>query len=121
MIISKQKKLAELSKEVSHIALQYIRARVKVHFSFKEEAITNLSLRDGQEKYVPSNEEIRIYQSFIDSIDIAVSSMRKEYQEIVRNDYLYKTDCSWWMGYYSRSIYYRNKKRALSLFMELIK
>lgn len=37
----------------------------------------------------------------------------EEYKEIIINDFVFKDNTYWWMKKYSRSTYYRNKKKAM--------
>lgn len=42
-----------------------------------------------------------------------LGELKPEQREIIENDFLYVKDRNWYMDYYSKSTYYRNRKEAL--------
>lgn len=49
----------------------------------------------------------------IQSYEFILSCLSEESRRIIEKDFLYKDKKDWWVLYYSRSIYYRLKTRAM--------
>lgn len=73
--------------------------------------------RYGEEKEVSAD----IFQSAMTvlSINYSLSVLPKNYQVILWSDFFRRADRDWWIGYYSKSSYYRLRKQAILAFMGL--
>ena len=64
-----------------------------------------------------SDENFRFYQC----VNYVMSCLCEEYQFILEREYVDRAPHNWWMLYYSRTTYYRLKKRAMTEFVRRLK
>ncbi|MEG0252587.1 MAG: hypothetical protein RR667_00690 [Muribaculaceae bacterium] len=76
----------------------------------KEKSATYNSLEASMLNYIERKENLETIVAFIDGI---LKALSKEAQQLVENDYLNPVNHNWWDEYYSRSTYYRVRKKAL--------
>ena len=60
--------------------------------------------------YIEKKENLETVVTFIDGI---LASLPKEIYQLIEKDYLNPNKREWWNEYYSRSTYYRLRKKAL--------
>ncbi len=59
-------------------------------------------------------------EKFITFIDNILNTMSFEYSRILENEFFTNTDSNWWYGIYSKSTFYRLKKKAMTLFLTYV-
>ena len=106
----------EKSDYVEGLALEYKKALVALEN--ETGAIYLESLREDVAIYKVSEEKIKVYKNFKRLIDSILSKLDKIDRTILVNDYFFKRDDSWWLNVFSKSSYYRSKKKALNSFFE---
>lgn len=90
--------------------VEFILIRYKKH-----EMFFNLPTQTIKEKTEPL-----MYDNFCSSILEALSCLNEEEYRIFYNDYLAKSRRYWWQEYYSKSSYYRIKKKAMLKFLNCL-
>lgn len=68
------------------------------------------NLESSMINYIEKKENLETVVSFIDGI---LASLPKEIYQLIEKDYLNPNKREWWNEYYSRSTYYRLRKKAL--------
>lgn len=53
-------------------------------------------------------------------IQHALNQLSVEQREIIQNDFIVKQDKNWYLGFYSRTTYYRLKGEAMSTFLNCL-
>lgn len=73
-------------------------------------------------KYVPYDSEIGRRHRYIKLVDQIVESCPEKYNMLLKKDYLFPhlDRSDWYCAYYSRSAYYRNKRKALLAFLNCL-
>jgi hypothetical protein len=67
-----------------------------------------------------STEEYREAERFVHAVERALQDMDREYQEIIRNEYLKTGDRNWHMDYYSKTTFYVLRKKAIRAFADCL-
>lgn len=79
---------------------------------------------EKDELYVTSffqdNNKIVYGEYFIHYINSIFAKLRGEYTNIIYNEFFLKQDKCWWFNKYSRSTFYRLKKRAVKEFISYV-
>jgi len=63
-------------------------------------------------------EKLDYYYKLKDKTDYILIQMDNQLSQVIYNEYLTKKQDSWWIYYYSRSTYYRMKRKAIESFFE---
>lgn len=60
--------------------------------------------------------------NFVELVDTVLSTLPYEYEIIIRNDYLSNLKVvKWWHPYFSKSTYFRKKRKAIEQFVDCFK
>lgn len=59
-------------------------------------------------------------ENYINYIDNILNSMECEDKRILQNEFFSKSNSTWWYGIYSKSTFYRVKKRAVRQFLTYV-
>ena len=59
-------------------------------------------------------------ENYINYIDNILNSMECEDKRILQNEFFSKSNPTWWYGIYSKSTFYRVKKRAVRQFLTYV-
>ena len=78
----------------------------------KRKAISHLS--DSESQFDKER-----YQTFSDRVKWAFSSLSKEEQKFINNEYFYEEYPYWWLGQYKKREFKKNKKKAVINFLIL--
>lgn len=73
------------------------------------------------ENYIDSRNKYTYYYSLQTRIDMILDKLNLEYSNFIRKEFFtnnYRND--WWINYYSRSTYYRLKKKSMEQFLGLL-
>lgn len=68
------------------------------------------------ERYASGGRQFDNDLMFVRTVDILLKNCDRRSQFIIRNEYLTKSDPDWYLSYYSPSVYYRSKKKAVTQF-----
>ena len=60
----------------------------------------------------------RVLASAIQLDSICIVAKQERYAKVIYNEYLTRKKDDWWIYYYSRSTYYRLRKKAINIFLE---
>lgn len=60
------------------------------------------------------------YREYVAFIDDALRYLPPELRTLIENDYIHPLGAQWWNNYYSRSTYYRHKKKAFDILLPLL-
>jgi len=108
-------KLKEKSNYVDGLALEYNKALVAIE---NEKGAKYLeSIREDVAPYKISEEKLQRYKNYKRLIDSILDKMDRNDRTILINDYFYRKNSQWWVEIYSRSSYYRMKRKALDSFL----
>ncbi len=58
---------------------------------------------------------------FIETVDFAMSQLDEDLVNLLRNEYLDTNGKNWWVLYYSRTTYYRLKRKAMEELLVYLK
>ena len=109
-------RLKDKSNYVDSLALEYNKALVAIENESGAKYLE--SLREDVALYRISDEKLKRYKNFKKLIDSILDKMDRNDKFILVNDYFYKTNSQWWIETYSRSSYYRMKRKALDSFLK---
>ena len=84
----------EMSKELKEIAKTYNR-------SLQDLIVNGAQIKEG----------------FL--FDPSLTCLKTEYRTILWHDYFRKAENGWWISYFSKTSYYRNRREAVKEFMEI--
>lgn len=115
----------EMSKELKEIAKTYNR-------SLQDLIVNGAQIKEGF-LFDPSkrNDEYAFFQfkwtnsstinaeRFVLSVNFALTCLKTEYRTILWHDYFRKAENGWWISYFSKTSYYRNRREAVKEFMEI--
>lgn len=78
-----------------------------------------LQMKEGErpqaKKYMLDREA-----EFVSYIDQIVSLLPREYELIIRYDFLEEREKKWWQKYFKKSTYYRKKSKAIEAFVDCV-
>ena len=60
-------------------------------------------------------------RSYVDRMDIILDVLGTPYGILIRREYFENTDKKWWMKFYSRSTFYREKAKACNKFLHFLR
>jgi hypothetical protein len=102
-----------LDRRVEEIARQYRYAKTKILMipAIARQGEYLLNEPDDLKRYLQKHE------SFIAAVDCALTFLSEEEKRLLKSDYLNKDVRFWWVSFYSRSTYYRIKRRAMIEFL----
>ncbi len=103
----------KLDKRVREIAYRYRYAKSKMQAYEQSLKKDVYMFREASE---PSK-EIRRYEKVLFAVENAVRFLEPEHQQVINKDYLLAEEDFWWIHCYSRSTYYRIKRKAMSEFL----
>jgi len=110
---------AQLHKKASNIASLYYHAKTKIAlragnvFDFEKPSENTYEIKEANVEYQNGTRPERI----IFAVDTAISHMESECQKLIVSEYFTARNNFWWINYYSRSTFYRWKRRALVDFL----
>ena len=115
----------EMSKDLKEIAKKYNR-------SMQDLIVNGAQIKDGflfdparrsdeYEFFQSKNSNVSIVNAerFILSVNFTLSCLKAEYRTILWHDYFRKAENGWWISYFSKTSYYRNRREVVREFMEL--
>ena len=85
------------------------------------DVIKNDLIRESVAHYMDSENKYTYYYSLQTKIDSVLEKLNWECRNFIKNEFFtsnYKNN--WWMNYYSRSTYYRLKKKCMNEFLGLL-
>ncbi len=103
----------KLDKRVREIAYRYRYAKSKMQAYEQSLKKDVYMFREVSE---PSK-EVRRYEKILFAVENAISFLEPEHQQVITKDYLLAEEDFWWIHCYSRSTYYRIKRKAMSEFL----
>lgn len=59
-------------------------------------------------------------KSYVQCVDECLSLLEESQAMLLRKTYFEKTDKKWWVGFYSRTTYYRERSRAARAFLRCV-
>lgn len=71
--------------------------------------------------YYLTEDKCNSYKFFIKHVENVLNMLDPIDKEFIENDFLEKVNPFWWVSCYSKSSYYRNKKKALEMFLHFYK
>lgn len=105
----KEKSFKIMCKEIKEIAFIYKKYEAHI-LADKRKVFLNQN---------SSKEEINKMMSFVSFVDTALNSLGKKENEFIRKEFFEESEYTfWWLSNYSRSTYYRVKKRAMEHFLD---
>ena len=106
----------ERSNYVESLALEYNKALVAIE---NEKGAKYLEgLREDVAIYKISDDKLMMYKNLKKLIDSILEKLDRIDRNILYNDYFCKSGFSWWEHSYSKSTYYRAKRKALESFLK---
>lgn len=103
----------QLDKRVREVAYRYRYAQSKL-IAFAQNAKRNAYIfKEG----IEANKDAPKHERTVFAVDNALSFMEKDHRDFITNDYLANDDRLWWIGFFSRSTYYRIKRKAMTEFL----
>lgn len=75
---------------------------------------------ESREKIFDSEEAIRNYEQFVLSVRSAYNKLDNVEKALINNDFFYEKYPFWWEKIYSKTTYYRLKRRSMTNFMEAL-
>lgn len=63
-------------------------------------------------------EKLEYYYNLKEKVDYILTQLDDSLSKVIYNEYLTRKKDSWWIYYYSRSTYYRLRKKAVDIFLE---
>lgn len=110
---------AQLHKKASDIASLYYHSQTKIalrstnSFEFEKPSENLYVIKEANAEYQNGTRPERI----IFAVETAISHMESECQKLIVSEYFTARNNFWWVNYYSRSTFYRWKRRALVEFL----
>ncbi len=59
-------------------------------------------------------------ENYVTYIDNILNMIDYEYNRILQNEFFTNADSKWWYGIYSKSTFYRLKKKAMTIFLTYV-
>lgn len=76
---------------------------------------------EKQENYIDSKDKYLYYYSLQNRIDYVLEKLDLECSEFIKKEFFSNRHSNnWWINYYSRSTYYRLKKKSMERFLGLL-
>jgi len=106
-------------KFIEQITVEYNKAKMTLQNKEKLKKISLIKEEGGY--YSITDEKCNSYSYFIQHVNNVLNMLDPIYREFIINDFLYKAKPFWWVNCYSKSSYYRNKTKALEMFIHYYK
>ena len=103
----------KLDKRVREVAYRYRYAQSKIQAHEQSLKKDQFMFRETSE---PSK-ETRRFEKVLFAVDNAIRFLEPEHQQVITKDYLIAEEDFWWIHCYSRSTYYRVKRKAMQEFL----
>lgn len=101
---------------VESLALEYNKALVAIE---NEKGAKYLeSLREDVAIYRISDDKLSMYKNFKKLVDSILDKLDRTEKTILYNDFFCKSGFSWWEHVYSKSTYYRLRKKSICSFLK---
>ncbi len=103
----------KLDRRVREVAYRYRYARAKLN------ALEQSAKKDAywfSEPIEPTKDSLR-HEKTVFAVDNALTFLQPVYKEMIEKDYLIADNDFWWVHFYSRSTYYRTKRKAMTEFL----
>lgn len=104
---------------LEQITAEYVKA--KMTLEHKEELKKVSLIKEEGGYYSLTEDKCNSYKFFINHINKVLDMLEPIDKEFIENDFLEKENPFWWNNCYSKSSYYRNKKKALEMFLHFYK
>lgn len=105
-------------KIIKKYANEYNKSKI---IELKGVSLINDEIHDSEANYADTENKYRYYYSLQTKIDLVLERLDLETSDFIRREFFnghYRKN--WWMNYYSRSTYYRIKKKSMEDFLGLL-
>ena len=107
------------SRYLDSISIEYKKALITIENEIQMKKTSFVKEEGGY--YYLTNEKIISYKFFKQHVDQVLERLDPVDKEFIENEYFKESKPMWWANCYSKSSYYRNKKKALEKFLQYYK
>lgn len=123
MILDKTVLESSFKIQCNYIA-QYGKEYIRVKLLMANHDLLHDMVQEKENIYslvdIKNDISISYCENYITYIDNILNSMECEYSRIIQNEFFSKKDHSWWYGVYSKSTFYRLKRKAVAEFLQYV-